>query len=101
MEILFRIIEIILAGVVGFLIQLLRNRPKITTHNCRISGKDVYTYFGSDNKPSRPACPYLINGRCGFLAVVSNLNLPDSEKLVIQKITAFQNQKCYLAEWNK
>ncbi len=96
METFFRLVEIFLGGVVGFLIQKLRNRPQVVNHHCRIADIDVYTYFDSANKPSKPACALLSpEGNCQLLGKESNLDPGIKEGL------AFHKEKCYLAQWNK
>lgn len=102
-EIILEIIKIgvpaTITGVIGLLsgyhIQKLKNRPKITTHGCRISGDSVYTYFDSTNKPSKPACPYLSkNGDCKY---------PVNPKINVLRraILETNNGKCYIAMWSE
>lgn len=93
---ILKAVEIILVGGIGFIsgyyIQKLRNRPEITTHGCRILDKQVYTYFQSDNNPSKPACSYLSKeGNCQFV--------PDNEEK--KRILKNQGGKCYIAKWNQ
>ncbi|MDP2910071.1 MAG: hypothetical protein Q8N69_03320 [bacterium] len=92
-EIIKTIMPLIFGLFFGIYIQKLRNRPQIITHGCRISDKSVYAYFNSDNKPSNPARPYLLeNGNCNYPAGVD----PIKKQMLSNK-----NYKCYLAFWDK
>jgi hypothetical protein len=105
-----------ITGIIGgyFAIQLQRkkNRPKPTTHKCRIMDGDIYTYFDPDNNSSKPACPYLSkSGECKFNPTEQNSKLKTewdadghikfwsiAEKKYILKVN---NNKCYLSLWNQ
>lgn len=115
-EIIIEAIKITAAFIVGFLtkycIQKLKNRPKITTHGCRISGQDVYTYFHSNNKPSCPACPYLLKGgECKFKPTNQNSkqntewdgngNVKFWSAEDKNKMLEINENKCYLVFWNQ
>ena len=111
-EIILKVIEVGLPLIFGFIsgywIQKLKNRPRVITHNCRISGKDVYTYFDSSNKSSRPSCPFLsISGDCDFLkskeyprtlmiSPTTAMDIGEAERLL-----KLHEGKCYLVQWNK
>lgn len=94
---IIEIIKIATPLAVGFLagycIQKLKNRPEITTHGCRVSGQQVYTYFCSNNKPSCPVCPHLLeDGKC---------NYPINADPVKKQMLSNKSGKCYLLFWKK
>lgn len=95
-EIIKGIFFVLGGGIFGYFIQKLKNRPQITTHGCRISDLDVYTYFDSKNKSSNPACPYLsLEGKCQFKPF-------DEKKEEKEKMLEIQNNKCYFIScWKK
>lgn len=83
-------------GILGYFIQKLKNRPQITTHRCRISDLDVYTYFDSKNKSSNPACPYLSpKGNCQFKPA-------GEKKEEKEQMLEIQGSRCYFIScWKK
>ena len=96
MEIIVYIFGIIVSFLVGYFLQKLKNRPQPISHKCRLAEIDVYTYFDSSNKPSKPACILLTpEGDCKLLKGESNIDPAIKESL------SFHKGKCYLAQWNK
>lgn len=88
LEILKIVLPIVFGFFSGYYIQKLRNRPQIITHRCRISNEDVYAYFGSNNKPSSPACPFLMEGETCMLP---------TDKTINKWVRDLHKGKCYFA----
>jgi len=92
-EILKILLPLLFGFLSGYFIQKLRNRPQLITHRCRCSNEDVYAYFGSNNKPSSPACP--------FLEKEGEICMLPTDKAIDKWVRNLHKGKCYLAQWSK
>jgi hypothetical protein len=94
-KIIVPVITLIIGFFTGSKLQKLKNRPEPLSHRCSVSNDNIYTYFDSNNKPSKPACILLTpEGNCKLLEKQFSVN-PSLKSAMDSRI------KCYLAEWNK
>jgi hypothetical protein len=108
----------IITAVLTWAVQRHRIRPELITHNCRISGIDVYTYFDSKNKPIDPLCVYLSREgkhKCMFdpdmltersaqkvlLASENDSRNLDAAKSASAKRLDLNAKQCYMTGWGR
>lgn len=80
-------------------VQLKQIRPQLVSHECRVCGMDIYTYFNEDNRTSEPACVYLASDNSRICMFDPGDRDDEKQQMVARRMKEINNEQCYLSAW--